>query len=487
MTPAEASTAAAYATVELNGFASFITDLTKSHPAEVDAVIGAELSAQLTAGGDHGHLPILQDLSHADSALKQLLTPRLLAALPTWPSTFSDETGLPWAHHLDQVLRILGETSGEADRQVIAHECASRYNAEPSGPLALVWLRGLFRFDAQRGTQALTGALSSGPETPARAIKTFAGLFGDRSTVVLEIADPAERTRALGQLVRSAYAFIRREDDQVHEGSYSPDTRDEAETARNFLLSALLDTPGPEARRVILELASEPDFAHFPDRLRLLARQRAAADAEFAPFDPKALSAMESRYEAPPHDRDGLFTVMMDRLDDLAHDVAHHDFTDRRTLRTIIEEAEMQRTLSWRIDAKANGAFVVTREDEVADQKRTDIRLSAVKGDQKAVAEVKIADTRWTLTDLERALCNQLVGQYLRHATCKAGCLLLTYDGQKKFWVHPGTNKRLKFADMVAYLNEKARALEVENLHDIRLAVFGLDLTDPQLAPAHRG
>ena len=248
--------------------------------------------------------------------------------------------------------------------------------------------------------------------------------LGEPSDVALEIADPTERARVLGQLVRSAYTFIRREDDHFHEGSYTPDTRDNAETAGNSSYRPCLTRPAP--RRAALYWNSQARRISRTFRIVCGCSAEAArgSGAEFAPFDPKALAAMESRHEAPPHDRDGLFTVMMDRLDDLAHDVAHHDFTDRRTLRTITEEAEMQRTLSWRISASANGAFVVTREDEVADQKRTDIRLSAVKGDQKAVAELKIADARWTLRDLERALRDQLVGQYLRHATCKAGCLL---------------------------------------------------------------
>lgn len=484
----EARIAAAFSTIELNGFAPFIHDLVETHPAEVEAVIGGELSTQLGMGGDYSHLPTLQDLTYTEDGLKRLLAPRLLAALPTWPSTFTDETGTRWAHHLEQVLRILDGTSGNPDRQAIAKECARRYVASPNGPLALVWLRGVFRFDAERGTQVLTEELTAtdDADTRARAIAAFASLFGERDTVLFGIEDPARRAHALGQLVRIAYAFIRREDDQPHDGIYTPDTRDNAESARNFLLSSLLDTPGPEARRVILELAGEPDFAHFSDRLRFLARQRTAGDAEFAPFDAVAVAALENCYEAPPHDRDGLFTVMLDRLDDLAHDLAHNDFTDRRTLRSITDEAEMQRTLAWRLDAKANGAYLVTREDEVADQKRTDIRLSAVRGNQKAVSEVKLADQRWALSDLERALRSQLVGQYLRHDTCKAGCLLLTYDGKKKYWVHPSTGKRMNFSEMVAYLNQRAHALEAENLQEIRLAVFGLDLTDPQLAPAHR-
>lgn len=286
-------------------------------------------------------------------------------------------------------------------------------------------------------------------------------------------------------LVQSAYAFIRQEDDGVHDGVYTPDTRDYAERARSSLLSALLDTPGPEARQAILKLAAEPNFAHFPDRLRLLARGRAATDAEFAPYSPDAINHMESRYEAPPHDRDTLFDVMTDRLEDLAHDISHHDFTDRRTLRTISEETEMQRTLSLRIEAKANGAYIVTREEEVADRKRTDIRLCAVRRGSKGVIEVKLAD-KWTLTDFERALRNQLVGQYLRHESCRAGILLLTYNGKREYWKHPVTQKHLSFPAVVCYLQEKARQIEDENLHVIHLGVFGIDLTDPHLEPAHK-
>jgi hypothetical protein len=488
LTSAEASIAAAYATVELNGFAPFISDLVASHPEQLDAVIGAELSAEISVAGDHRHLPILQDLSYADINLKRLLAQRLIAALQKYPRSFADEIGSHLTHHLDQILRILGETAGDVDRRRIAAECTDGYRSDPTGPLGFVWLKGLFRAEAEHGTEVLVAELAAadGVDAHKHAVAMFASLFGDRDAVSFHISEPANRARALGQLLRCAYFFIRPEEDQVHEGCYSPDVRDHAESARNFLLSALLDTPGPDAQRVVLELSLEPEFAHFPDRLRMLARERTAQDAEFPAFSSEAVVILDNRNEVPPNDRDGLFAIMVDRLDDLAHDVAHHDFTDRRTLRSITEEVEMQRTLALRLDANANGAFLVTREDEVADQKRTDIRLSAVRGGQKAVVEVKIADERWSLSDLQRALNNQLVGQYLRHSICKAGCLLLTYDGKKRYWVHPDSKKHLKFHDMVAFLNEKAKELEVDSQYEIRLSVFGLDLTDPVLPPAHR-
>ena len=402
LSPREARTAAAYATIERNGFAPFIIDLAKSHPTEVEEVIGGEVSAELRMGGDHGHLPALENVAHSDSSLKQLLIPRLIAELKSWLTDFTVDTEPHWERHLDSVLRILSEANDVADREAIARECATRYVANPLDSLALVWLRGLFQFDATRGAQVLMGSLEDGNAagSAGRAIETLAALFGDRGGVTFDVEDPAQCARLLGQLVRYAYALVRPEDDQVHEEVYTPDTRDHAETARRFLYAKLLDTPGRDTRRVLLELADEDDFAHLADRLRFQARQRAAIDAEFPPFDLANVIALDTRHEAPPRDSNGLFTVMMDRLDDLAHDLAHDDFTNRPTLRGIGTELEMQRNLAREIRQRANGVYKVTREEEVADNKHPDIRLSVANRDLKTAIEVKIADN-WTPTELK--------------------------------------------------------------------------------------
>ena len=142
----------------------------------------------------------------------------------------------------------------------------------------------------------------------------------------------------------------------------------------------------------------------------------------------------------------------------------------------------MQRTIASRLRERANGAYAVTREEEVADGNRTDIRLAAVGSDQKVAVEVKIAD-KLSLEKLEHALRDQLAGRYLRHSNCTAGCLLLTHRGRKRHWiVDPVSRKRLAFRDVVSFLKEKAAALEQEHRHRIRVAVFGLDLADPSSA-----
>ena len=485
----EARTAAAYATIEMNGFAPFIIDLAKSHPTEVGEVIGGEVSAELRMGGDHGHLPALENVAYSGHQTQ--------AASHSSPHCRVEIRGRPNSRltrsRIGNVIspacyafcprRMMWQT-----REAIARECANRYVANPLGALALVWLRGLFQFDATRGAQVLIGSLEDGNAAGSadRAIETFAALFGDRGGVTFDVEDPAQCARLLGQLVRYAHAFVRPEDDQVHEEVYTPDTRDHAETARSFLHAKLIDTPGRDTRRVLLELADEDDFAHLADRLRFQARQRAAIDAEFPPFAPADVFALDTRPEAPPRDRDGLFSVMMDRLDDIADDLAHDDFTIRSTLRGIRTEPEMQRNLAREIRQRANGSYEVTREEEVADNKHPDIQLAVTNRDLKAAIEVKIADN-WTPTEIEESLENQLVGQYLRPSNRSAGCLLMTYHGRKKFWVHPETRKRITLSELVALLNDKARAIENESARDVRIAAFGLDLTNPPPPRARSG
>lgn len=73
-------------------------------------------------------------------------------------------------------------------------------------------------------------------------------------------------------------------------------------------------------------------------------------------------------------------------------------------------------------------------------------------------------------------------GQYLRHEHCRAGCLLLTYNGSRSGWQHPQSADTLTFEQGVAYLNEIAISMEKQSNIAIRLAVLGLDLRSTSTA-----
>lgn len=477
LTPDEARIAAAYATLEFNGFPGWLRDVTAAHPTAVDDVIGGEVATELAQADGSSHLQTLQCLRRTDTCTKRLLAPHLRASLPAWRTTFQKEDHLRRsAQHLEEVLSILDEEREAQDRTEVAAECRRKLTEPLPAPLALAWLRGLFKFSPREGIQALEEALEALPEQNRSdfVVAVIAGLFGFRG-LSLAFGDNVERADVLRRLVRCACRYMHPAEDQKHDG---PGVLEGAERTREFLLMALLDTPGPEAHEVVLDLAKDPLFAHYPDRLLLLERQRAAKEAEPEALRPEDVVTLERRFEAPPNDRDTLFTCMVDRLEDLAHDLAHHDFTDRGLLRAITEEPNMQRTLAWRLENAAKGSYKISREEEVADLKKPDIRLATVHGDQKAAIEVKIAD-KWTLTELEDTLRNQLVTQYLRHDNCRAGCLLLTYHGRREIWPQPATRRRLRFAEVIEHLRSLAQSIERERAYEIKLGVCSLDLTDP--------
>lgn len=476
-----ARTAVGYATLELNGFPRFVVDLATSRPKETESVIGNEVSAELAVGGNYRHLPTLQALTHANDVIKRLCFPRLMSEMQSWPSDVDGVSGPRWADHLDRVLRVLSEVATADDREKIARECVDRYRSDPKGPQALTWLRGAFRFDAIQGANALIDQLNKDDShaNGEYAIGAFATLLNFDGTLMFESDDSEAFAGVLGKLIRLAYTLVREDDDIFHETVYSPGPRDHAQDARRRLHDMLIASPGSESFRVQMALANDELFASRSDRLRMYARRRAAEDAEFDPFRPEDVVALETRHEAPPNDRDGLFRVMMDRLDDLQHDFTDGDFTDRGTFQSITEEAEMQKALAVRLRDRANGTYSVTREEEVFDGKRTDIRLLSKSGDQKAVIEVKIADKRWSLPSFQISLKRQLVDKYLRDPNCKAGCLLLTGHDKKKYWIHPETNKRIGFSDMIAFMETQAQKIEDQKQGEVRIAVFGLDLTGP--------
>ena len=494
LTDGEVQRVVVYATFSWEEFPPWFEGVVKEHPNVVESILGDELERQLVMGSNDKHLPLLHRLFNANAAVKKLLTPRLSAALSKWPETFIEEEIANFSKsYLDKVIKLLHKIAETEERAGLAAECAARFRKEPDGPLALSWLAGLFRFDPEQAVEVLEQGLNSVKESEqtALAMRFFSGLserYPSSFFAFSTIDNLGIRAKVIERLVLCVYRHIRPKKDNVHkDGGWTPDDRDNAQHARSKLLSALLDTPGAEAHKIILELAENSLFAHFPERLRQDAREQAAKDAEFDPYEPATLITLEKKFEVPPRSREELFEVMMDRLGDIQHDIAHHDFNIHQTLRTITDEEEMQRYLAKEFDVKANGAYTVVRENEKADKKRTDIELLAVHGKQKIVIEIKLAiKDRWSITEFQRALRHQLVGQYLRHENCKAGCLLLTCNGSKSYWEHPDTKEQVFFPELIELLQVEAKAIEQEKNHEICLAVVGLDLTDPYLEPAHR-
>ena len=177
----------------------------------------------------------------------------------------------------------------------------------------------LLHLNAVAGVEVLGKGLkvSAGSKT-GTGVQVFAELFHrDYGGIGVDLRAPGFTPPLLLRLLRLAYQHVRIGDDAHHEGSYSPDTRDNAEKSRNAVLSALLSTRGPEGWAVKLEMVADPLFDHIKDRAIALAEGRAAEEADNVALTEAEFAILDKTGESPPTTRETMFALMRDRLDDI--------------------------------------------------------------------------------------------------------------------------------------------------------------------------
>ena len=243
----EAATAAAWATTELNGFPEWFDRLAVAWPEGVREALERELEAEFTDIATIQHPRTLSEIQHSRvPTTQQVVASFLKRKLLIWPSAPRAEAEAgPSLQNLERVLVVLAATM-PADPEVAAY-CEQQFKSAPSGPLAVAWLRGVFENDFVRGVEALRNGLMTVDQAERRqhGILWLAGTFGEHGLGQLPVSVRGDAD-LLFELTTLAYECIRREDDVHHEGVYSPNLRDDAETARNRILSALVDLPGQE-------------------------------------------------------------------------------------------------------------------------------------------------------------------------------------------------------------------------------------------------
>ncbi len=176
-----------------------------------------------------------------------------------------------------------------------------------------------------------------------------------------------------------------------------------------------------------------------------------------------------------PISADDLFRVTLDRLDDIRlEDIETGDFsyadlftkTDEKIL-----EAPVQKWLASRLRDSSRRQYSVTREEEVVNKKKPDIRLHRSSIPGPVSIEVKIAD-RWTLSELVDSLKVQVVGQYMRAVHSNFAILLLFHVGKRKSW-DSAEGKKLSFADAVDVLRSIASTLvDCKQVRQLQVVVF---------------
>ncbi|MCU7916793.1 MAG: ATP-binding protein [Candidatus Thiodiazotropha sp. (ex Epidulcina cf. delphinae)] len=483
----EAELAARYAPIELNGFPVWLEVLAREHPDAVERTLGPELTAELdeiTTTPSFGM--VLQDISYAPDTVKRLFLLRLHAWLDAHTDNLrknEDETAA--VGRLERVLEILITLGDEERRRHIVFMAEDKLKAANDGPFMLTWLMILMRLDPATGTDALESLLAPlEPAATGLAVDVFGHMFGDRaSNLLVDLRGPGFTPALLLRLVQLVYRYVRPSDDITHEEIYSPGPRDRAQEGRDALLSEILDTKGTEAWAVKLEMVDDPLFAHFRDWLTRSAREKAAEDADGAVFTESEVAIFDRYGEAPPTTRNDMFSMLVDRLDDL-DDLLLQDISPRAAWANIKDEKMMRQQIALQLHYASNHVYTVDQEAVTADEKETDIRLRVASSCQEATIELKIGEC-WSGKVLRDTIKRQLVTKYMAAESCRSGCLLVTVASGLRIWKHPETAERLDIEGLRAMLETEATRIVNDLGGCLRLAVKVLDLRPRLAAESH--
>lgn len=486
LTEQEAELACRYAPIELNGFPSWLSSLAVEHPAAVDRTLGEELSTSLhEVAKTNAYSSLMQNISHASAIVSALFVPRIR----TWLSEISAvDANLGDSSYPEQAARqaieILVKNGTDDDRNFIEKIATQRSAEGIAASFTDVWLPALIHLNPIAGIEYLERRLEESAATKyGSGTKVFAILFDhDHGGIGIDLRAPRFTPALLLRLLRIAYKHVRIDDDAHHDGSYSPDIRDNAEKSRNIILKALFATTGIDGWKAKIEMANDPLFSHIKDRTIALAEERAAEDADSVALTEAEFTILDKTGEAPPKTRGAMFELMRDRLDDI-DDLLLQDISPRELWAGITDEHVMRREIARALRDASKQSYTIDQESVTADEKETDIRFRSTASNQQGTIELKLGDDR-SGADLFNTVRDQLLTKYMAADDCRAGCLLVTIARDRK-WEHPNSGKKLDFHELIALLNEHAEQISKELGGTAMLMARGIDLR-PRLGTESR-
>ena len=471
----EARLASRYATIELNSLPGWMDALVREYPAEVEETLGDELARELNDKTEkHFYSMLLQNIEHSTDPVIALFLPRIRSWLnvkPTESCEYDASDG-----DMERLIQVTGFLAkhGDSDMESNLCEIARKHlTAASFGSNSKVWLPLLLRYDANAGTEILeTRFQSITPSQRSEAVTLLGSLFGERRESI-NFSGSQFTPALLLRLMRLIYQQVRPVDDVHHTGAYTPDERDDAERARNSVVNVLLTSKGEEAWAAKLEMAADPLCAHFKDRILAMAEESWAEEVDADAYNDQQIIALDQSGEAPPTTNEAMFTLMVNRLEEI-DDLLTQDISPWESWASNTTEKVMRRDIARELTHLANGLYKIDQEAVTADEKETDIRLRSTASAHEAIIELKLADGR-TAQDLLNTLEDQLVTKYMASEKSCSGCLLITLAKERE-WDNPNGGGRIDFSELMDLLRVRAEEVVTKFGGAFRLHVHALDL-----------
>jgi hypothetical protein len=440
-----------YMLCEPNGLPDWATDIMNAHPETFDIVMRRELSWQFEQPADLPEpLYVVSALHHGPEPICERYCSIIYSLL--------EQMEPAPAGTLENALSLLLRWN-DLDQSAFTNLARQRYETSQDEGRRLTWLVARLCVEADGALDALCAWLDDAEDTgeaTRRMIAFCNALLEYREMRFDTPRRDFERIDILRRFVPLIYRYVRIEEDNIHEDAYSPDARDHAETTRSYLLGRVCETSGRATFETLMAFSQELPHQRFRQRMVILARRRAAEDAEQAAWLATDVLSFAERAERAPRSARDLFDLVCSRLDDLRLDLEEGDASEARILRRVDQETEIRTWFANRLRQAARGRYSAPPEEELADVTRPDLRIHAPALDAPISIELKIADN-WSYSQLLERLRNQLVGQYLRDIRSTFGIFLLVWRGEQRHWRNPEVGK-VTFGELLKRLHTPSSA-----------------------------
>lgn len=466
----EVELACRYSSFELNGFPTWFPKLFEAHPNTVIDFLAQEIQRELSVNEPFTEAhSILDDVSWSGQWVWEQLAPRICDLIKKEPKSLSD---------LDKLLKIIqGSTiSNELISKVASRKCRTLKKPDHLARWYAVWTG----VAPEAAIPHLESRIEQRDDEPSTLlIRTYmTQLLGGSITRVPFVRQAFKEPQYLKQLYLMMQKHFEYQDydDTAKPEVHFSDLRSSAKSAWHSLITLLIQIPGKEAFLALRDIANTHSEEESRQWTLHRAKTKAEQDGVLEPWSPAQVHQFNQMLERTPRTHKELAELAVFRLLDLKNDLENGDSSIAGTLQRVDQETEMRKFIGRELREKSFGRYNIPQEEELADDKRIDLRFQGMGFDGPVPVELKIAD-KWTGPKLFERLENQLCGDYLRDNRSSLGIFLLVNTGSKKHWEILGNNERVDFENLIVALQDYWNQISPQfpNIDDI--TIIGIDLT----------
>tara|TARA_R110002049_G_scaffold309295_1_gene520415 strand:- start:176 stop:4549 length:4374 start_codon:yes stop_codon:yes gene_type:complete len=467
-----------YAFHELNGFPEWVDDLAQNFPSQFCSEIkGALLADFNTERGDDDHhvSDCVSKIAYSDVRTRNLVAPMLLRMMMrALPKNRRDRMLC-----LDIVARAPSVERNRLSRFLVSgyRAALTRFDFKE----AWVWLDGLMNSNSRAARNVVFSTFGDLQSAGQRSLFfEYLGREGNKPALE-EGSDPVrgeykQDAILLEWLVQTSYLAWPPEEDVKHESVYSPGKQDHAESNRRNYTNMLAAFQTPDAVNAFGRLAKSKTLSSYRDTFLYqieLMKRGAGRRPEFSPDEAIRFLNDQSK---PPATVDEFRKLCLKHLQTLLERLHTSDDDESAFFRRgEAKEGDLRNWLAARLRDVGERYYTVIREQEVAGEKRPDLRLhSRVDALGKVSVEIKLADMgHWKGDQLVNTPDEQLSNQYLFEASSHTGIYVLVNASRpRKVEKDKKTNKvkrsafrkkvagkAVNFEELVALVQEKCAAV----------------------------